>query len=370
MRKLQLWYAEPMREESLPKKSEPTSAGSGGGNGGEKDTAAETQALARARALAARIGAGTVVSKAEAESCKQSLRKNVSSRSAAYLEANQLEDTLYNYVSGQRKRLWDLADGIRETGSALRAVRRQTGEDFAKRERWVERSGHQEHVDALNASMRKLESLRKFEETDANKYIGEAREYLAMVQQILDEVAKRQGEKDSEKKGDVSNFDQMPEADFKRHVAGLQPDQMDAIAEQVSDPGRKQFVTGFAAHMRKKISETADKPLSELGTRERSLKIASMGDEQLTALLRSPEGKSLQMDIKSELARRGSDGNANEPALTKNDSDALFAAYQGRGITTRQVPIITRSERDAAPLACNGESFLGQGSLENWVDLQ
>lgn len=51
-------------------------------------------------------------------------------------------------------------------------------------------------------------------------------------------------------------------------------------------------------------------------------------------------------------------------------SDALFAAYQGRGITTRQVPIITRSERDAAPLACNGESFLGQGSLENWVDLQ
>jgi hypothetical protein len=31
--------------------------------------------------------------------------------------------------------------------------------------------------------------------------------------------------------------------------------------------------------------------------------------------------------------------------------------------------IIDRAERDAAPLQCDGESFLSPGTIENWVAL-
>jgi hypothetical protein len=50
-------------------------------------------------------------------------------------------------------------------------------------------------------------------------------------------------------------------------------------------------------------------------------------------------------------------------------SDELLAAYAARGVS-REAAIITRAERDASPLACNGEAFLGPGSLNNWVALR
>jgi hypothetical protein len=51
-------------------------------------------------------------------------------------------------------------------------------------------------------------------------------------------------------------------------------------------------------------------------------------------------------------------------------SDALFATYQTRGISTRQSAIISAAERDAAPLSCDGERFESAGALVNWVQLQ
>lgn len=50
-------------------------------------------------------------------------------------------------------------------------------------------------------------------------------------------------------------------------------------------------------------------------------------------------------------------------------SDALFAGYQARGISTRGQLVITRAERDADPLTCSGELFTGVGSLASWVNL-
>jgi hypothetical protein len=50
-------------------------------------------------------------------------------------------------------------------------------------------------------------------------------------------------------------------------------------------------------------------------------------------------------------------------------TDSLFAAYQARGMNSRTDVIITREEREADPLSCDGESFEDQGTLENWVVL-
>jgi hypothetical protein len=49
--------------------------------------------------------------------------------------------------------------------------------------------------------------------------------------------------------------------------------------------------------------------------------------------------------------------------------DSRFAGYVARGVADRGALIIGRAERDAAPLQCDGEAFLGPGSLENWVEL-
>ncbi|HQG47230.1 MAG TPA: hypothetical protein PLG50_16345, partial [bacterium] len=52
-------------------------------------------------------------------------------------------------------------------------------------------------------------------------------------------------------------------------------------------------------------------------------------------------------------------------------SDALFQRYQARGLIRRSDVIISREERDAAPLVCSGESFTaGMGVLEDWVTLR
>ena len=50
-------------------------------------------------------------------------------------------------------------------------------------------------------------------------------------------------------------------------------------------------------------------------------------------------------------------------------TDGLFAAYAAHGVTSRQQAIITRAERDADPLTCNGETFLTSGSINSWIAL-
>jgi hypothetical protein len=49
---------------------------------------------------------------------------------------------------------------------------------------------------------------------------------------------------------------------------------------------------------------------------------------------------------------------------------ATFAAYQARGAAARAALVISRAERDANPLACNGDQFAGTGPLTNWFQLQ
>lgn len=52
-------------------------------------------------------------------------------------------------------------------------------------------------------------------------------------------------------------------------------------------------------------------------------------------------------------------------------SDATFAAYQARGVASRQAAIITKAERDADPITCTGESpFPSPGRIENWLVLR
>jgi hypothetical protein len=51
-------------------------------------------------------------------------------------------------------------------------------------------------------------------------------------------------------------------------------------------------------------------------------------------------------------------------------TDAVFAQYQARGVSSRAAAIITRAERDADPVPCVGESqFTVQGTLPNWLNL-
>ena len=52
-------------------------------------------------------------------------------------------------------------------------------------------------------------------------------------------------------------------------------------------------------------------------------------------------------------------------------TDALFQRYQARGLANRSDVIISKSERDASPLTCTGESFVaGTGVLEDWITLK
>ena len=49
--------------------------------------------------------------------------------------------------------------------------------------------------------------------------------------------------------------------------------------------------------------------------------------------------------------------------------DDIFQNYIGRGLTARSDVIITKDARDADPVTCNGDAFVNQGQLENWVML-
>jgi hypothetical protein len=45
--------------------------------------------------------------------------------------------------------------------------------------------------------------------------------------------------------------------------------------------------------------------------------------------------------------------------------DGIFSRYQTRGVGSRDDLVITEQERDAQPLTCQGEKFVGPGALEN-----
>jgi hypothetical protein len=50
-------------------------------------------------------------------------------------------------------------------------------------------------------------------------------------------------------------------------------------------------------------------------------------------------------------------------------TDTVFQNYQNRGVSSRSELIISRSERDADPLTCNGDTFQSCGTIPNWVNL-
>jgi hypothetical protein len=50
-------------------------------------------------------------------------------------------------------------------------------------------------------------------------------------------------------------------------------------------------------------------------------------------------------------------------------TDAVFARYAARGVPARSSMIITREQRDADPISCNGEAFLNAATLPVWMDL-
>jgi hypothetical protein len=50
-------------------------------------------------------------------------------------------------------------------------------------------------------------------------------------------------------------------------------------------------------------------------------------------------------------------------------SDEVWAGYAARGAASRETFILTREQRDADPLTCNGGQFVTFGGLPQWVDL-
>jgi len=50
-------------------------------------------------------------------------------------------------------------------------------------------------------------------------------------------------------------------------------------------------------------------------------------------------------------------------------TDTLFQSFQSRGVSSRTQLIITKAERDADSLTCEGEVFTSSGHLEDWVHL-
>jgi len=49
--------------------------------------------------------------------------------------------------------------------------------------------------------------------------------------------------------------------------------------------------------------------------------------------------------------------------------DSLFQEYKNRGVGSRDAAIISKENREADPLTCNGETFVNSGNLANWVTL-
>lgn len=51
-------------------------------------------------------------------------------------------------------------------------------------------------------------------------------------------------------------------------------------------------------------------------------------------------------------------------------SDAAFAAFQARGITSRSQFIISKAQRDLFPLQCLNDEFISADTIANWVYLK
>lgn len=49
-------------------------------------------------------------------------------------------------------------------------------------------------------------------------------------------------------------------------------------------------------------------------------------------------------------------------------NDAVWSGYAAKGLT-RDALVLTKEQRDADPLTCNGETFTSTGSLKQWVDI-
>jgi hypothetical protein len=50
-------------------------------------------------------------------------------------------------------------------------------------------------------------------------------------------------------------------------------------------------------------------------------------------------------------------------------TDNVFSEYSARGISTRSAMMISKSDRDAHPLTCSGDTFTSVDPLEKWVYL-
>jgi len=50
-------------------------------------------------------------------------------------------------------------------------------------------------------------------------------------------------------------------------------------------------------------------------------------------------------------------------------SNSILAVYQQRGMSSREAAIISRAQRDADPLTCQGEEIIDTGSLADWFVL-
>jgi hypothetical protein len=79
-------------------------------------------------------------------------------------------------------------------------------------------------------------------------------------------------------------------------------------------------------------------------------------------------------DLTSEAIITGKDVEAGEllgyASLFDEELDQYSTSFDiARGVDSRQDFIITREARDADPLICDGETFLTDGNLENWVNL-
>lgn len=48
-------------------------------------------------------------------------------------------------------------------------------------------------------------------------------------------------------------------------------------------------------------------------------------------------------------------------------TDSLFQSYEAAGVSSRDALIISKQERDADPLTCSGDTFVGKGNLQNWA---
>lgn len=51
-------------------------------------------------------------------------------------------------------------------------------------------------------------------------------------------------------------------------------------------------------------------------------------------------------------------------------ADPVFDQYRMRGVGSREALIISRSDRDANPLTCDGEAFTSRGAIEGWLALR